>query len=240
MVEHENDEPAGAQPQYRHQSANNSRHRYGYNPDLNAAMLDAYRQLQSVYEAFTRQYVNMNAQYGKMAADSYRPELAELYREFITTRGTELVQDAMRFSIGYAASMQALSQRYTDELFAFLQHRDVSENHPPEQQTLVLKGAPGTMLAASFELENCLPHAVAVSISATPVVDGSGEHVPGALIEPVPDTLNLAPGQKHPVKLHIPLPAEIYHSENTYTSAVSILGMGEHGDRLIPLRIEVL
>ncbi|MEX0320470.1 MAG: hypothetical protein AB3N21_21150 [Ruegeria sp.] len=211
-------------------------------PDLNAAMEESYRQLQSIYDAFTRHYTDAGAQYQRLSEQGYRPELADLYREFTETRGAEIAQEGLQLAIRYAASAQALSKRYTDELFFFLQHKglkDPTVEEPQQSNGLILRGEAGSTLATSFDVENSLATSVSPRVSPTPILDADGNSLDGAMVDIIPDLLNLAPGQKQTVTVHVPLDAELYEAGNTYSSALVIVGLGNGRDQLISMQIEV-
>ncbi len=206
-------------------------------------MEESYNQLQSIYNAFTQQYTDAGVQYQQLSEQGYRPELADLYREFTETRGAELTQEGLQLAIRYAASAQALSKRYVDELFNFLNQRGV--NGAPVQQEdqpqvgFNLQGAVGSTLATSFEVENSTATVISPHVSATAVLDDNGEALQGAMIEIIPNLLNLAPAQKQQVTVHVPLDAEIYEPGCVYTSALVIVGLGNGRDRLLPIHIDV-
>jgi hypothetical protein len=77
------------------------------------------------------------------------------------------------------------------------------------------------------------------NISTTAVLNDDGTRLEGAVIEVFPALLNLAPGQKQSVTVHIPLVADLYQAERTYTSAIAIIGMGNGRDQLVSVKVEV-
>ncbi|MCV6584846.1 MAG: hypothetical protein OIF47_04870 [Marinibacterium sp.] len=211
-------------------------------PDLNAAMEDSYRQLQSIYTAFTQQYSDAGAQFQRLSEQGYAPELADLYREFTETRGAEIAQEGLQLAIRYAASAQALSKRYTDELFHFLNTRGMAGLQPapdPRPAAIALTGEAGTTIATSFDVENSTAATVSPRVSTTPVLDAEGVAVDGAMVDVIPDLLTLVPGQKQTVKVMVPLDAERFHAGAAYSTALVITGLGQGRDQLISVDITV-
>ena len=212
--------------------------------DRQAAMEESYRQLQSIYTAFTQQYTDAGTQYQKLSEQGYAPELADLYKEFTETRGAEIAQEGLQLAIRYAASAQVLSKRYTDELFHFLNTRGMNgyltDPAPdPKAASISLSGAAGTTLSASFDVENSTATSVSPRVSTTPVLDDSGTALEGAMIDVVPELINLAPGQKQTVKVMIPLDADLYREGVCYSTALVIVGLGQARNQLISCQIDV-
>ncbi|WP_120635843.1 hypothetical protein [Ruegeria sp. EL01] len=208
-------------------------------------MEESYRQLQSIYAAFTQQYTDAGTQYQKLSEQGYAPELADLYKEFTETRGAEIAQEGLQLAIRYAASAQVLSKRYTDELFHFLNTRGMNgylADPAPESQaaSISLSGAAGTTLSASFDVENSTATSVSPRVSTTPVLDDSGTALEGAMIDVVPELINLAPGQKQTVKVMIPLDADLYREGVCYSTALVIVGLGQARNKLISCQIDVI
>lgn len=212
--------------------------------ELQAAMEESYRQLQSIYTAFTQQYTDAGTQYQKLSEQGYVPEMADLYKEFTETRGAEIAQEGLQLAIRYAASAQALSKRYTDELFQFLNSRGITgyasdTGFEPQSASISLTGAAGNTLSASFDVENSTATSVSPRVTTTPVLDEDGAAVEGAMIDVVPELINLAPGQKQLVKIMIPLDADLYRAGHSYSSALVIVGLGQARNQLISLEIDV-
>lgn len=212
--------------------------------ELQTAMEESYRQLQSIYTAFTQQYTDAGTQYQKLSEQGYAPELAELYKEFTETRGAEIAQEGLQLAIRYAASAQVLSKRYTDELFQFLNGRGMNgyghdATVASQAAVISLSGAAGSTLSTSFEVENSTATSVSPRVSTTPVLDEDGVAIDGAMIDVIPELINLAPAQKQMVKVMIPLDADLYHAGCQYSTALVIVGLGQSRNQLITLELAV-
>lgn len=212
--------------------------------ELQAAMEESYRQLQSIYTAFTQQYTDAGTQYQHLTEQGYVPEMADLYKEFTETRGAEIAQEGLQLAIRYAASAQVLSKRYTDELFQFLNSRGVNGyaaegETAPQAAAITLSGPAGSTLSASFEVENSTAVSVSPRVSTTPVLDEDGVAIKGAMIDVIPDLINLAPGQKQLVKVMVPVDADLYRAGHCYSTALVIVGLGQARNQLITLEIDI-
>ncbi len=239
-------EPVEVKPEVEvaHAAEPPTHHGLGKQAELQAAMEESYRQLQSIYTAFTQQYTDAGTQYQRLSEQGYDPDMADLYKEFTETRGAEIAQEGLQLAIRYAASAQVLSKRYTDELFQFLNNRGrngLAAEQPaqPQTATISLSGAAGSTLSASFEVENSTATSVSPRISTTPVLDEDGVAVEGAMIDVIPDLINLAPGQKQLVKVMVPVDAELYRAGHSYSTALVIVGLGQARNQLISMEIDV-